>query len=163
MLFTGVVDEAGERVLARLGGSMAKGVADMNYLVTDKVRRTVKFLCAVAKGVPIVTTQWLEKVRLLAVNNWPCTSVLCFKDVLRSSDFQSGKAGNFLSPTSFIVEDPEQEKKFNFCLQESLRVASNQPLLQVLIYRSYILISIIVYRIYYRMWQRDGDNMGSEA
>lgn len=62
VLFTGMVDEAGERVLARLGGSMAKGVADMNCLVTDKVRRTVKLLCAVAKGIPVVTTQWLEKV-----------------------------------------------------------------------------------------------------
>ncbi|CAK6966266.1 mediator of DNA damage checkpoint protein 1 [Scomber scombrus] len=103
VLFTGVVDEAGERVLARLGGCMAKGVADMNCLVTDKVRRTVKFLCAVAKGVPIVTTHWLEK---------------------------SGKAGSFLSPSAFVVNDPEQEKKFNFCLQESLRVASSQPLLQ---------------------------------
>lgn len=73
MLFTGVVDEAGERVLARLGGSMAKGVADMNVLVTDKVRRTVKFLCAVAKGVPIVTTHWLEKVScyILAVKTVP--------------------------------------------------------------------------------------------
>lgn len=65
VLFTGVVDEEGERVLARLGGSMAKGVADMNCLVTDKVRRTVKFLCAVAKGVPIVTPHWLKKVRLM--------------------------------------------------------------------------------------------------
>ncbi|XP_073342124.1 mediator of DNA damage checkpoint protein 1 isoform X2 [Pagrus major] len=103
VLFTGVVDEAGERVLARLGGSMANGVADMNVLVTDKVRRTVKFLCAVAKGVPIVTTHWLEK---------------------------SGKAGSFLSPNAFTVKDPEQEKKFNFCLQDSLRNASSQPLLQ---------------------------------
>ncbi|XP_039973404.1 mediator of DNA damage checkpoint protein 1 isoform X2 [Xiphias gladius] len=103
VLFTGVVDEAGERVLARLGGGMAKGVADMNCLVTDKVRRTVKFLCALAKGVPIVTTHWLEK---------------------------SGKAGSFLSPNAFVVKDPEQEKKFGFCLQESLRVASSQPLLQ---------------------------------
>ncbi|XP_032374480.1 LOW QUALITY PROTEIN: mediator of DNA damage checkpoint protein 1 [Etheostoma spectabile] len=103
VLFTGVVDEGGERVLARLGGSMAKGVADMNCLVTDKVRRTVKFLCAVAKGVPIVTTHWLEK---------------------------SGKAGSFLSPSAFIVKDLEQEKKFNFCLQESLRIASSQSLLQ---------------------------------
>uniref|UniRef100_A0A3Q3WYV9 Mediator of DNA damage checkpoint protein 1 n=1 Tax=Mola mola TaxID=94237 RepID=A0A3Q3WYV9_MOLML len=103
VLFTGVVDEAGERVLTRLGGSLAKGVADMNCLVTDKVRRTVKFLCAVAKGVPVVTTQWLEKC---------------------------GKAGVFLSPSSFIVKDLEQENKFNFCLQESVKVASNQPLLQ---------------------------------
>lgn len=68
-----MVDEAGERVLARLGGSMAKGVADMNVLVTDKVRRTVKFLCAVAIGVPIVTTHWLEKVScyILAVKTVP--------------------------------------------------------------------------------------------
>ncbi|XP_047184833.1 mediator of DNA damage checkpoint protein 1 [Scophthalmus maximus] len=103
VLFTGMVDEAGERVLARLGGSMAQDVADMNCLVTDKVRRTVKFLCAVAKGIPIVTTHWLEK---------------------------SGKAGSFLSPNAFIVKDPEQEKKFSFSLQASLRIASNQPLLQ---------------------------------
>lgn len=41
---------------------MANGVVDMTCLVTDKVRRTVKFLCALAKGVPIVTTDWLEKV-----------------------------------------------------------------------------------------------------
>lgn len=54
------------------------------------------------------------------------------------SAFQSAKAGGFLSPTSFIVKDLEQEKKFNFCLQESLRVASNQPLLQVLITQPYI-------------------------
>ncbi|KAK1896113.1 Mediator of DNA damage checkpoint protein 1 [Dissostichus eleginoides] len=103
VLFTGVVDEEGERVLARLGGSMAKGVADMNCLVTDKVRRTVKFLCAVAKGIPIATTHWLDK---------------------------SCKAGSFLSPDAFVVKDPEQEKKFSFCLQESLRIASSQPLLQ---------------------------------
>ncbi|XP_028280178.1 mediator of DNA damage checkpoint protein 1 isoform X2 [Parambassis ranga] len=103
VLFTGVVDEAGERVLTRLGGSMAKDVADMNCLVTDKVRRTVKFLCAVAKGVPIVTTDWLVK---------------------------SGKAGSFLSPNAFLVKDPEQEGKFKFCLQESLRIASSQLLLQ---------------------------------
>ncbi|XP_029359771.1 mediator of DNA damage checkpoint protein 1 isoform X2 [Echeneis naucrates] len=103
VLFTGLVDEEGERVLARLRGSMAKGVADMNCLVTDKVRRTVKFLCAVAKGIPIVTTQWLEK---------------------------SGKAGSFLSPNAYVVKDSEQEKKFGFCLKESLSTASSQPLLQ---------------------------------
>ncbi|XP_034409616.1 mediator of DNA damage checkpoint protein 1 isoform X2 [Cyclopterus lumpus] len=103
VLFTGVVDEEGQRVLERLGGSMAQGVADMNCLVTDKVRRTVKFLCAVAKGVPIVNTHWLD---------------------------ESSKAGSFLSPNAFVVKDPEQEKKFNFCLQESLRIASSQPLLQ---------------------------------
>uniref|UniRef100_A0A3P9LQL2 Mediator of DNA damage checkpoint protein 1 n=1 Tax=Oryzias latipes TaxID=8090 RepID=A0A3P9LQL2_ORYLA len=103
VLFTGVVDEAGERVLARLGGTMAKGVADMNCLVTDKVRRTVKFLCALAKGVPVVTTEWLEK---------------------------SGKAGTFLSPAPFLVKDPDQETKFSFSLEESLKAAGRQSLLE---------------------------------
>lgn len=57
------MDEDGEKVVVRLGGGLAKGVADMTHLVTDKVRRTVKFLCAVARGVPIVTPDWLSKVR----------------------------------------------------------------------------------------------------
>ncbi|XP_072316839.1 mediator of DNA damage checkpoint protein 1 isoform X2 [Eucyclogobius newberryi] len=103
VLFTGVVDEDGENVLTRLGGAMAEDVADMNCLVTDKVRRTVKFLCAVAKGIPIVTTRWLEK---------------------------SGKAGAFLPPHTFLVKDREQENKFDFNLQESLRAAGGRPLLQ---------------------------------
>ncbi|CAL8289765.1 unnamed protein product [Merluccius merluccius] len=103
VLFTGLVDEVGEKVVVQLGGSLALGVSDMTHLVTDRVRRTVKFLCAMARGIPVVTTRWLEK---------------------------SGKAGSFLSPSAFIVKDAEQEKKFNFCLQESIRIASNQPLLQ---------------------------------
>ncbi|XP_051920895.1 mediator of DNA damage checkpoint protein 1 isoform X2 [Hippocampus zosterae] len=103
VLFTGVVDETGERVLARLGGSVANGTADMNCLVADKVRRTVKFMCAVAKGIPIVNIHWLNK---------------------------SDKAGSLLPPDAFILSDPEQEKKFNFRLKESLRLASSQPLFQ---------------------------------
>ncbi|XP_076137096.1 mediator of DNA damage checkpoint protein 1 [Alosa pseudoharengus] len=103
VLFTGVSDEAAEAVVARLGGSMAKGVSDMTHLVTDAVRRTVKFMCAVARGVPIVTLDWLKKC---------------------------GRAGSFLPADEFLVKDTEQERKFNFRLQESLSVASSQPLLQ---------------------------------
>lgn len=51
--------------------------------------------------------------------------------------FQSGKAGSFLSPNAFVVKDPEQEKKFSFCLQDSLGIASSQRLLQVLVTPSY--------------------------
>ncbi|KAK6326456.1 hypothetical protein J4Q44_G00021010 [Coregonus suidteri] len=103
VLFTGVGDEEGGKVVSRLGGSLAKGVADMTHLVTDRVRRTVKFLCAVARGVPVVTTDWLEKC---------------------------GKLGRFLPTDRYLVKDREQENKFSFCLEESLRTASTQPLLQ---------------------------------
>ncbi|PKU26761.1 mediator of dna damage checkpoint protein 1 [Limosa lapponica baueri] len=51
-----------EVALKTLGGSMATSVFDCTHLVTDRVRRTVKFLCAVARGVPIVTPEWLHKV-----------------------------------------------------------------------------------------------------
>uniref|UniRef100_A0A4W5QGD5 BRCT domain-containing protein n=1 Tax=Hucho hucho TaxID=62062 RepID=A0A4W5QGD5_9TELE len=103
VLFTGVVDEEGGKVVSRLGGSLAKGVADMTHLVTDRVRRTVKFLCAVARGVPVVTTDWLDKC---------------------------GKVGSFLPTDRYLVKDREQENKLSFCLEESLRTASTQPLLQ---------------------------------
>ncbi|NXL40331.1 MDC1 protein, partial [Glaucidium brasilianum] len=63
VLFTGVVASPGMEVaLKTLGGSMATSVFDCTHLVTDRVRRTVKFLCAVARGVPIVTPEWLHKV-----------------------------------------------------------------------------------------------------
>ncbi|XP_031648090.1 LOW QUALITY PROTEIN: mediator of DNA damage checkpoint protein 1 [Oncorhynchus kisutch] len=103
VLFTGVVDEEGGKVVSRLGGSLAKGVADMTHLVTDRIRRTIKFLCAVARGMPVVTTDWLDKC---------------------------GKVGSFLPTDRYLVKDREQENKFSFCLEESLRTASTQPLLQ---------------------------------
>nr|XP_055065846.1 mediator of DNA damage checkpoint protein 1 [Misgurnus anguillicaudatus] len=102
VLFTGLTDEDAERVVARLGGSLAKGVNDMTHLVTDKARRTVKFLCAVARGVPIVTPDWLQKC---------------------------GKAGSFISADDHLLKDVEQEKKFSFSLQASLQTALHQPLL----------------------------------
>ncbi|XP_059363685.1 mediator of DNA damage checkpoint protein 1-like isoform X2 [Carassius carassius] len=103
VLFTGVTDQDGERVVSRLGGSLASGVNDMTQLVTDKARRTVKFLCAVARGVPIVTPDWLKKC---------------------------GKAGYFLSTDEYILKDVEQEKKFSFCLLKSMQTAQTQPLLK---------------------------------
>lgn len=63
VLFTGVVASPDMEVaLGSLGGSMATSVFDCTHLVTDRVRRTVKFLCAVARGIPIVTPKWLHEV-----------------------------------------------------------------------------------------------------
>ncbi|XP_039213077.1 mediator of DNA damage checkpoint protein 1 isoform X3 [Crotalus tigris] len=99
VLFTGVIDEEGERVVAELGGSLAKSVFDCTHLVTDRVRRTVKFLCALARGIPIVTLDWLEKSRRNAF---------------------------FLAPNSFLVRDPEQEKNLRFSLSTSLQKAQQK-------------------------------------
>ncbi|XP_074936458.1 uncharacterized protein LOC142051172 isoform X2 [Phalacrocorax aristotelis] len=104
VLFTGVVaSPAMEVALKTLGGSLATNVFDCTHLVTDRVRRTVKFLCAVARGVPIVTPEWLHK---------------------------SAQSGRILVPGPFLVRDSQQERHFGFSLAQALRRARRHPLLQ---------------------------------
>ncbi|KAM6185034.1 mediator of DNA damage checkpoint protein 1 [Rhynchocyon petersi] len=103
VLFTGVVDARGERAVLALGGSMAASVTEASHLVTDRIRRTVKFLCALGRGIPILTLDWLH---------------------------QSRKAGCFLPPDEYVVTDPEQEKNFGFSLQDALSRAQKQRLLE---------------------------------
>ncbi|XP_059570296.1 mediator of DNA damage checkpoint protein 1-like isoform X2 [Alligator mississippiensis] len=103
VLFTGVVDAAGEQAVVVLGGTLADSVFECTHLVTDRVRRTLKFLCALARGVPIVTPAWLD---------------------------QSKRSHCFLEPSGFVVQDPEQEENFGFSLTQSLRRARRGALLQ---------------------------------
>uniref|UniRef100_A0A8D2AWC5 Mediator of DNA damage checkpoint 1 n=1 Tax=Sciurus vulgaris TaxID=55149 RepID=A0A8D2AWC5_SCIVU len=103
VLFTGVVDARGERAVLALGGSLASSVAEASHLVTDRIRRTVKFLCALGKGIPILSLDWLH---------------------------QSRKAGCFLPPDQYVVTDPEQEKNFGFNLRDALHRARERRLLE---------------------------------
>ncbi|XP_060045369.1 mediator of DNA damage checkpoint protein 1 isoform X4 [Erinaceus europaeus] len=103
VLFTGVVDVRGEKAVLALGGSLASSVEEASHLVTDRVRRTVKFLCALGRGIPILSLDWLH---------------------------QSRKAGCFLPPDEYIVTDPEQEKNFGFSLRKALSRAREQKLLE---------------------------------
>ncbi|KAL1765721.1 mediator of DNA damage checkpoint protein 1 isoform X2 [Sigmodon hispidus] len=103
VLFTGVVDSRGERAVLALGGSLACSVNEASHLVTDRIRRTVKFLCALGKGIPILSLNWL---------------------------YQSRKAGCFLPPDGYLVADPEQEKNFSFSLREALNRARERRLLE---------------------------------
>ncbi|KAM9234226.1 mediator of DNA damage checkpoint protein 1 [Dugong dugon] len=103
VLFTGVVDARGERAVLALGGSLAGSVTEASHLVTDRIRRTVKFLCALGRGIPILSLDWLH---------------------------QSHKAGCFLPPEEYVVTDPEQEKNFGFSLRDALRRAQKRRLLE---------------------------------
>lgn len=76
--------------------------AKCTVLVTDKVRRTVKFLCALAQAVPIVSVSWLV---------------------------DSEKAGRFAELDNYILKDPAAEAKFGFRLRGSLEKAKKQKLL----------------------------------
>ncbi|XP_039625890.1 uncharacterized protein LOC120539640 [Polypterus senegalus] len=103
IMFTGVEDDLAEKTIHQLGGEMAESVQNCTHLITDRVRRTVKFLCALARGIPIVTPDWLDKC---------------------------GKNGCFLSPNPFLVKDREQEKNFSFSLADSLAIARKKSLLE---------------------------------
>lgn len=74
-----------------------------SILVTDKVRRTYKFLCCLAQGIPIVSVDWLN---------------------------DSGKAHRFLNWENYVLQDPTAETKFKFKLKKSLEKAANHKLLE---------------------------------
>lgn len=58
---TGMTNSTAESIVTILGGRMVSEIDDCTHLVTDKMRRTIKFLCAVSRGVHIVTPLWLIK------------------------------------------------------------------------------------------------------
>ncbi|NXX29169.1 MDC1 protein, partial [Nicator chloris] len=104
VLFTGLVASPALLVaLGTLGGTEATSVSDCSHLVTDGIRRTLKFLCALGRGVPIVTPQWL---------------------------LQSSHGGRPLSPGPFLPRDHPSERRFGFRLRPALARARAQPLLQ---------------------------------
>ncbi|KAK3089513.1 hypothetical protein FSP39_004207 [Pinctada imbricata] len=103
VMFTGVVDEQGQKIVKDLGGELVTSMSDCTHLVTDKVRRTVKFLCCLSRGIPIVTPTWLNS---------------------------SKSAAMFIDATPFLVKDPATEKQYRFSLQTSIDKARESSLLQ---------------------------------
>ncbi|KAK7793145.1 hypothetical protein R5R35_011020 [Gryllus longicercus] len=103
IMFTGVgCSGADEAAIKKLGGKVVQEPEECTILITDKIRRTFKFLCIMGHGKPIVTPDWIK---------------------------QSHLSGSFLDPWNFIVKDKEAEKKFKFQLQKSLKEASAKKLL----------------------------------
>lgn len=85
-----------------IGGKKVEDPANCNVLVTDKIRRTYKFLCVLAKGIPIVSIDWLR---------------------------DSETAAQFLEWENYILKDPATEAKFGFRLRKSLNKAKEKRLL----------------------------------
>ena len=64
VMFTGLIDEDGQRSVHDLGGEMVDSVYRCTHLIMDKVRRTVKFLCCLSRGCLIVSSNWLSESAL---------------------------------------------------------------------------------------------------
>lgn len=103
VIFTGLADKQGEKVVTSLGGQLVNDIHSCTHLVTDKVRRTVKFLCGLSRGVIIVQPSWLEACK---------------------------KAKSFVDTSPFLVKDRDAEEQFKFDLQRSHEAACRQGLLE---------------------------------
>ena len=102
VIFTGLEAKQSEKIVKTLGGVLVQCVHDSTHLVTDKVRRTVKFLCGLGGGQKVVQPSWLEA----------CKNAKAFVD-----------AGPFL------VKDKAAEKQFDFSLARSHELAQTRGLL----------------------------------
>ena len=71
--------------------------------MTDKIRRTAKLMCAMARGMPVVGPSWIA---------------------------QSKMTKTFLDPWQYIIKDEESEKKWRFSMANSLAAAGKKPLLK---------------------------------
>ncbi|KAI9333760.1 mediator of DNA damage checkpoint protein 1-like protein [Zopfochytrium polystomum] len=101
-MFTGIAEtETYESIVFSLGGETVQTWSECTHLVTDKIRRTVKFLAALAAGKHIVSVKWLE---------------------------QSKKSSVFVDVTDHLLKDKAAEKVYGFSLKESLEKAKAQRL-----------------------------------
>jgi len=102
VIFTGMSDKAMEKMVKEMGGEVVDNISKATLLVTDKVRRTVKFLCALSRGIPIVGPEWLKAVKTSKV---------------------------FSNAKDYILNDSAAEKQYRFNLKRSLEKACETPLL----------------------------------
>ncbi|XP_078492143.1 uncharacterized protein LOC101243469 [Ciona intestinalis] len=112
VMFTGVVDELGEKIVHDLGGHMTDDMHECTHLITDKIRRTVKFMCAVVRGAYILNRDWLKDSK----KQWR---------FLPEEDYELREDHNNSTSSSTSMSLEEQ---FNFNLHESLKIARSRSL-----------------------------------
>ena len=66
MVFTGYEDKSDLKSVKEMGGFVTASASDAaaDVLVTDRVRRTAKFMCAMARGMPVVGPAWIAQSRM---------------------------------------------------------------------------------------------------
>ena len=96
-------------------------MSDCTVLVTDKIRRTTKFLCMASKGVPIVQPNW---IKLSKETRFFQGKIKFFAPFVSLPSFDL-----IPDPWKHLVEDHESEKKWGFDLRGCLKGSSKSPLL----------------------------------
>ncbi|XP_055613334.1 uncharacterized protein LOC129759826 [Uranotaenia lowii] len=103
LMFTKMSPEPYKQIITRAGGTIVDLPEMASVLVSDRVYRTYKFLCAIGKGIPIVGQPYLDLV-------------------------QSER--RFVDPWEHILQDQDMERRFKFNLKKSLTLAREAKLFQ---------------------------------
>lgn len=106
ILFTGITPSEVSRlteIVIDLGGTVVASVKQCTHLVTRKIIRTVKFLCAISVAHYVVSPDWIDK---------------------------SQKSNSLLDPAEFTIKDAQSEEMYDMKLTTSLQRARARPLLQ---------------------------------
>ena len=64
IMMTGYESPPDVKLVKELGGILTNKVSECTVLITDKIRRTSKFLCALGLGIPIVSPNWLVQSKM---------------------------------------------------------------------------------------------------
>ncbi|XP_054168214.1 PAX-interacting protein 1-like [Oppia nitens] len=102
VMFTSIKDLSRKElrsIVISLGGRVTNNSNDCTHLVTDRIVRTVKFLCAFGSCKFIVTCDWVR---------------------------ESGKQHKFVDENDYKLSDLTAEKQFGFSLEHSLSIRSDQ-------------------------------------
>ncbi|XP_040154999.1 mediator of DNA damage checkpoint protein 1-like isoform X1 [Anopheles arabiensis] len=105
LIFTRMSPEPYRKCIARAGGKIVDIPELATILVTDRIIRTYKFLCAVAKGIPIVGQSYLDAL-------------------------QRSEANEQINPWDHILSDPDTEKRYKFRLRDTLLKARKHKLFE---------------------------------
>ncbi|XP_067135158.1 putative leucine-rich repeat-containing protein DDB_G0290503 isoform X2 [Centruroides vittatus] len=103
IMFTGMNESGIQKIVTKLGGEIVDDPKLCTHLVTDKFHRTVKMMCCVAKGIPVVVSEWLRR---------------CESD------------DAFVDHAEYLLKDSRAEKQYKFNLKETLDKAQRTPLLK---------------------------------
>ncbi len=64
VMLTGYESPHNIKLVKELGGGLATNVNDCTVLIAEKIKRTTKLLCALGRGIPIVSPNWLSQSKM---------------------------------------------------------------------------------------------------
>ncbi len=101
--FTGLEGNKWPEMFQSVGGGVTEHILEATHLVTDvKLKRTAKLLSAIARGLPIVSTKWIEACK---------------------------KSSTFVDSTHFLIQDKEFGKKYGIDVVATCEAAKRSKLL----------------------------------